>query len=74
MPPGALALISTKLPYPNAAGKLEQNAVNRYVLDQDTGGAIKGAGRVDVFYGNSEIWRAIARVISTQQENCTIRF
>jgi membrane-bound lytic murein transglycosylase A len=51
MPPGALALISTKLPYPNAAGKLEQNAVNRYVLDQDTGGAIKGAGRVDVFMG-----------------------
>ncbi|MEG3993626.1 MULTISPECIES: murein transglycosylase A [unclassified Microcoleus] len=51
MPPGALALISTKLPYPNAAGKLEQSAVNRYVLDQDTGGAIKGAGRVDVFMG-----------------------
>ncbi|WP_368670144.1 murein transglycosylase A [Microcoleus sp. LEGE 07076] len=55
MPPGALALISTKLPYPNAAGKLEQNAVNRYVLDQDTGGAIKGAGRVDVFMGTGNL-------------------
>ncbi|MEG3978137.1 murein transglycosylase A [Microcoleus sp. herbarium8] len=55
MPPGALALISTKLPYPNAAGKLEQNAVNRYVLDQDTGGAIKGAGRVDVFMGTGDL-------------------
>jgi membrane-bound lytic murein transglycosylase A len=55
MPPGALALISTKLPYPNAEGKLEQNAVNRYVLDQDTGGAIKGAGRVDVFMGTGNL-------------------
>ncbi|MGL5058344.1 MAG: murein transglycosylase A [Microcoleus sp.] len=55
MPPGALALISTKLPYPNAAGKLEQNAVDRYVLDQDTGGAIKGAGRVDVFMGTGNL-------------------
>ena len=55
MPPGALALISTKLPYPNAEGKLEQNQVNRYVLDQDTGGAIKGAGRVDVFMGTGNL-------------------
>ncbi|MEK0178709.1 murein transglycosylase A [Microcoleus anatoxicus] len=55
MPPGALALISTKLPYPNAEGKLEQNKVNRYVLDQDTGGAIKGAGRVDVFMGTGNL-------------------
>ena len=55
MPPGALALISAKLPYPNPAGKLEQNAVNRYVLDQDTGGAIKGAGRVDVFMGTGNL-------------------
>ena len=55
MPPGALALISTKLPYPNGAGQLEQNAVNRYVLDQDTGGAIKGAGRVDVFMGTGDL-------------------
>jgi membrane-bound lytic murein transglycosylase A len=25
--------------------------VNRYVLDQDTGSAIQGAGRVDIFMG-----------------------
>ncbi|MEG4459211.1 murein transglycosylase A [Microcoleus sp. N9_A1] len=55
MPPGALALISTKLPYPSATGQLEQSAVNRYVLDQDTGGAIKGAGRVDVFMGTGDL-------------------
>lgn len=51
MPPGALALINAPIPYQNAAGQLETRMVNRYVLDQDTGSAIKGAGRVDIFMG-----------------------
>jgi membrane-bound lytic murein transglycosylase A len=51
MPPGALALIQTQLPKQGAAGKLEQRTVSRYVLDQDTGSAIKGPGRVDIFMG-----------------------
>lgn len=51
MPPGALALINAPIPFPNAAGQLESRMVNRYVLDQDTGSAIKGAGRVDIFMG-----------------------
>jgi membrane-bound lytic murein transglycosylase A len=55
MPPGALALISTTLPVLNPSRKLEQTPINRYVLDQDTGGAIKGAGRVDVFMGTGQL-------------------
>ena len=51
MPPGALALINAPIPYPNASGQLETQMVSRYVLDQDTGGAIQGAGRVDIFLG-----------------------
>lgn len=51
MPPGALALIQTLIPYPNASGQLEQRLVNRYALDQDTGSAIRGPGRVDIFMG-----------------------
>lgn len=51
MPPGALALIRTEIPEINAQNDLEPRLVNRYVLDQDTGGAIRGAGRVDVFLG-----------------------
>ena len=51
MPPGALALINTPLPFRNEAGEWEMRPVNRYVLDQDTGSAIKGAGRVDIFMG-----------------------
>ena len=52
MPPGALALIAAPIPYPNEAGELESRMVSRYVLDQDTGGAILGAGRVDIFMGS----------------------
>jgi membrane-bound lytic murein transglycosylase A len=51
MPPGALALIRATIPYPNATGQLESRRVSRYVLDQDTGSAIRGAGRVDIFMG-----------------------
>ncbi|NEO99652.1 MAG: murein transglycosylase A [Symploca sp. SIO2E9] len=51
MPPGALALIHTRIPYPNTDGKLEYRLVSRYVLDQDTGSAIRGPGRVDIFMG-----------------------
>lgn len=50
-PPGALALIQAQIPYPTPSGQLQQRPVYRFVLDQDTGSAIKGAGRVDVFMG-----------------------
>lgn len=51
MPPGALALINLPLPQKNAEGALVTRPSSRFVLDQDTGGAIKGAGRVDLFVG-----------------------
>lgn len=54
MPPGALALIQTQMPYPDAQGQLSLQPSSRYVLDQDTGGAIRGAGRVDIFMGSGE--------------------
>jgi membrane-bound lytic murein transglycosylase A len=52
MPPGALALIKARIPYPNATQQLESRMVNRYVLDQDTGSAIQGAGSSRYLYGN----------------------
>ncbi len=52
MPPGALALVHTQLPFSPAPNqKVQQRIVSRYVLDQDTGSAIKGPGRVDYFMG-----------------------
>ena len=55
MPPGALALIFTSLPFVQTAGQIQYQTVSRYVLDQDTGSAIKGPGRVDYFMGTGEL-------------------
>jgi membrane-bound lytic murein transglycosylase A len=55
MPPGALALVNTSLPYPTDSGKMLYRTVNRFVLDQDTGSAIKGPGRVDYYMGSGEL-------------------
>lgn len=51
MPPGALALIHTQLP----DRQLTQQSISRFVLDQDTGSAIQGPGRVDVFLGTGDL-------------------
>lgn len=55
MPPGALALVNTSFPYPSASGRLNYRTVSRFVLDQDTGSAIKGPGRVDYFMGTGQL-------------------
>ncbi|KYC37033.1 murein transglycosylase [Scytonema hofmannii PCC 7110] len=55
MPPGALALIYASFPYPKKGGGLESRQVNRFVLDQDTGSAIKSPGRVDYFMGTGSL-------------------
>ena len=55
MPPGALALIVAPIPDVEPAGEVDTRVVSRYVLDQDTGSAIKGAGRVDIFLGSGEL-------------------
>jgi membrane-bound lytic murein transglycosylase A len=54
MPPGALALIYAELPYTDGRS-IQQKLVSRYVLDQDTGSAITGPGRVDYFMGTGKI-------------------
>lgn len=54
MPPGALALVHTRLAFVNNTGKIESRLVSRYVLDQDTGSAIKGPGRVDYYMGTGK--------------------
>ncbi|MDJ0693085.1 murein transglycosylase A [Mastigocoleus sp. MO_188.B34] len=55
MPPGALAIINSSFPYPTKEGGLTYRRVSRFVMDQDTGSAIKGPGRVDYFAGRGKI-------------------
>ncbi|MBE9077453.1 MltA domain-containing protein [Romeria aff. gracilis LEGE 07310] len=51
MPPGALALVTLPLPQRQPDGSWKTERISRFVLDQDTGGAIRGPGRVDLFIG-----------------------
>ena len=68
MPPGALALVNLPLPQRDDAGvfaKIDDGpTTSRFVLDQDTGGAIKGAGRVDLFVGTGTEAGEVAGLIN----------
>jgi membrane-bound lytic murein transglycosylase A len=52
-PKGALAFISTERPVLDAAGQLVGwQPFSRFVLNQDTGGAIRGPQRADLYFGS----------------------
>ncbi len=52
-PKGALGFISCQKPLVNDQGDIiGWTQFSRFVLNQDSGGAIKGAGRADIFWGS----------------------
>jgi membrane-bound lytic murein transglycosylase A len=52
-PKGALGFVSCQKPLMNEQGDITVwTPFSRFVLNQDSGGAIKGAGRVDIFWGS----------------------
>ncbi|UCF90920.1 MAG: MltA domain-containing protein [Desulfobacterales bacterium] len=52
-PPAALAFIVTQKPRVNGAGQIDSwTDCTRFVTNQDTGGAIRGPGRADLFWGH----------------------
>ena len=52
-PQAGLAFIETNKPLINGDGTIHKwMAFSRFVLNQDTGGAIRGPGRADLFWGN----------------------
>jgi membrane-bound lytic murein transglycosylase A len=53
-PPGALAFLDTEQPERTPDGSVRWESLRRFVLNQDTGGAIRGPGRVDFFWGRGE--------------------
>lgn len=54
MPPGAIALIGLNWPTQTPADTWQPSPIHRYMLNQDTGGAIKGPGRVDIYVGSGD--------------------
>lgn len=64
-PPGALALINTVIPPRPGQREHTGQPVSSFVLDQDTGSAIRGPGRVDIFMGTGDVAKARAGLINT---------
>jgi membrane-bound lytic murein transglycosylase A len=51
-PKGAIAFIQTEIPVIDAVGQLAGwRPIARFVLNQDTGGAIRGLQRADIYFG-----------------------
>jgi len=60
-PKGALGFISCMKPTLNSEGEIAGwKAFSRFVVNQDTGGAIKGPGRADIFWGNGPYAETLA--------------
>jgi membrane-bound lytic murein transglycosylase A len=52
-PPAALAFIATRKPLIDGQGRITAwEDCRRFALNQDTGGAIRGPGRADLFWGS----------------------
>ena len=57
----SLAFIEAKKPLVSADGQIrEWTDFSRFVSSQDTGGAIRGPGRADLFWGNGKYARIAA--------------
>jgi membrane-bound lytic murein transglycosylase A len=54
LPPGAIGIIRTMIPIRNIGGALQMERTSRIVLNLDSGSAIKGPGRVDIFMGTGD--------------------
>ncbi|MGH7870935.1 MAG: murein transglycosylase A [Candidatus Binatia bacterium] len=54
-PKGALALVQTYIPTVDDSGDLTGwRPISRFVLNQDTGGAIRGLQRADIYFGTGD--------------------
>ena len=66
-PKGALALIQTEIPIVDSAGRLAGwRPVARFVLNQDSGGAIRGLERADYYFGTGDEAGGLAGYMNRQ--------
>lgn len=66
-PRGALALVQTEIPIIGSLGELAGwRPVTRFVVNQDTGGAIRGSQRADYYFGTGEEAGALAGYMNRQ--------
>lgn len=68
LPPGAVSIIRTSLPQSDSTGRVRVTPQSRFVLNLDSGSAIRGPGRVDVFMGTGEEARKRANYVHANGE------
>src|SRR5258705_1794354 len=67
VPQSALVLIQTEIPVIDNAGRLAGwRPVTRFVLNQDTGGAIRGLQRADIYFGTGSQAEGLAGYMNRQ--------
>ena len=64
LPPGAIGIVRTSLPERTARGTIRMVPTSRFVLNLDSGSAIKGPGRADIFMGTGDEARERANFIN----------
>ena len=67
-PKGALALIRARKPVMDKETVVSWKPFSRFVLNKDAGGAIIGAGRIDLFCGSSNKAEAVAGILKEPGE------
>jgi membrane-bound lytic murein transglycosylase A len=66
-PKGALALVQTEIPIIDGAGQLTGwRSLTRIVINQDTGGAIRGLQRADIYFGTGHPAEDLAGYMNRQ--------
>ena len=70
-PLSALAFIETRQPLIDGSGKIHKWIDStRFVLSQDIGGAIRGPGRADLFWGNGPYAEIAAGYLKARGQLC----
>ena len=68
-PKGGLAFITTKKPQKDHSDEtIDWQTFSRFVVNQDTGGVIRGPGRVDIFWGTGKNAEFTAGMMQHQGE------
>ncbi len=70
-PSGGLAFLQSRKPVSTRRNEQQWMALNRFVLAQDTGSAIRGPGRVDLFWGTG---KQAGQVAGKMKETGTLFF
>lgn len=67
LPTGVMAYLVSRKPVLDRDGRLQGwETMQRFVLPQDTGAAIKGAGRADLFWGNGHYAETAAGIMKEE--------